>query len=478
MRSNSITKKLLALLLVLSMVCAWIVPANAQESGIRFTQVSNDRVSANLIGKDPVQLEQEPQYAEDEIVRVSIFLDRAGVLGAGFSVQNLAANEAAMAYRAELEEHQLTMVEKIEKVTKEELDVAWNLTLATNLISANVKFGQIADIEKIAGVREVVIETVYQPDVVSSSAADPNMATSGVQTGTLPSYALGYTGAGSRIAIIDTGLDIAHRSFNAEAYEYSLSLLAEKAEMTVEEYVASLNLLDAEEIASVLDRLHIAEFVESAEDLYINSKLPFGFNYVDVNTNVTHLYDPQGEHGSHVAGISTANAYVPVEGGFAKALEEVFVQGVAPDAQLMVMKVFGANGGAYDSDYMVAIEDAILLGADSINLSLGSGSPGMSRNSKAAYQAIFDRLEGCGVVVSISAGNAYQWPIMSETGAKYLYADDVSMQTNGSPGSFTNSLLSIKKRYYNRFVCHMNKKNAPRRYRIECIEKGRNGICK
>ena len=440
MRRNSITKKLLALLLVLSMVCAWIVPANAQGSGIRFTQVSNDRVSANLIGKDPVQLEREPQYADNEIVRVSIFLDRAGVLGAGFSVENLAANEAAMAYRAELEEHQLTMVEKIEKVTKEELDVAWNLTLATNLISANVKFGQIADIEKIAGVREVVIETFYQPDVVSTGAADPNMATSGVQTGTLPSYALGYTGAGSRIAIIDTGLDIAHRSFDAEAYEYSLSLLAENAGKSVEEYVASLNLLDVEEIASVLGQLHIGALVESADDLYINSKLPFGFNYVDENTNVTHLYDPQGEHGSHVAGISTANAYVPVEGGFAKALEEVFVQGVAPDAQLMVMKVFGANGGAYDSDYMVAIEDAILLGADSINLSLGSGAPGMSRNSNAAYQAIFDRLEGCGVVVSISAGNAYQWPIMSESGAKYMYADDVSMQTNGTPGSFTNSL--------------------------------------
>ena len=39
------------------------------------------------------------------------------------------------------------------------------------------------------------------------------------------------------------------------------------------------------------------------------------------------------------------------------------------------MKVFGINGGAYDSDYMIAIEDAIVLGADTINLSLGSGNP-------------------------------------------------------------------------------------------------------
>ena len=437
---SNMTKRLLSVFLVLCMLSAWVLPASAQQSGVSFTQVSNDRVSVDLINKDPAQLEEESQYAEDEMVRVSIFLDRAGVIGAGFSVQNLATNAAAMAYRANLYTQQLSVVEKIEKVTKENLDVVWNLTLATNLISANVKFGQIAEIEKISGVSEVVIETVYQPDVVSSSAADPNMATSGVQIGTQPSYELGYTGAGSRIAIIDTGVDVDHLSFDAAAYEYSLSLLAEKAGKTLEEYVAEMDLLDEEEIASVFDQLHIASLVESAADLYINSKLPFGFNYVDENTNVTHLYDPQGEHGSHVAGIATANAYVPVEDGFAKALEKVFVQGVAPDAQLMVMKVFGASGGAYDSDYMVAIEDAILLGADSINLSLGSGAPGSSRNSKAAYQAIFDRLEGCGVVVSISAGNAYQWPIMSETGATYLYADDVSMQTNGTPGSFTNSL--------------------------------------
>ena len=40
------------------------------------------------------------------------------------------------------------------------------------------------------------------------------------------------------------------------------------------------------------------------------------------------------------------------------------------------MKVFGKGDGAYDSDYFAAIEDAIVLGADSVNLSLGSTYPG------------------------------------------------------------------------------------------------------
>ncbi len=57
------------------------------------------------------------------------------------------------------------------------------------------------------------------------------------------------------------------------------------------------------------------------------------------------------------------------------------MQGVAPDAQIITMKVFGQNGGAYDSDYMVAIEDAVLLGCDAVNLSLGASNPGTSRHA-------------------------------------------------------------------------------------------------
>ena len=64
----------------------------------------------------------------------------------------------------------------------------------------------------------------------------------------------------------------------------------------------------------------------------------------------------------------------------------------APDAQVLVMKVFGQNGGAYDSDIMAAVEDAIVLGADAINLSLGSGSAGAAKSSEDEYQRIMENL--------------------------------------------------------------------------------------
>ena len=149
--------------------------------------------------------------------------------------------------------------------------------------------------------------------------------------------------------------------------------------------------------------------------------------------------DKQGDHGSHVTGIAAGNRYIKNEdGSFSPALDTALTQGVAPDAQVFVMKVFGTNGGARDSDYMVAIEDAILLGADSVNLSLGSSNPGTSRNSYAAYQAIMENITNSGTVVSISAGNSGNW--FENTANQYPYAESNSWTTTGSPGSYTNSL--------------------------------------
>lgn len=173
----------------------------------------------------------------------------------------------------------------------------------------------------------------------------------------------------------------------------------------------------------------------TAKDVMVSDKIPFAFNYMDANTNVTHLYDTEGEHGSHVAGIAAANRYIPVEEGFAEAVGTVGVAGNAPDAQVIVMKVFGQGGGAYDSDYMAAIEDAIILGCDAVNLSLGSSAAGMVTST--TYQGILDKLTGTDTVVVMSAGNSGAWAEDSAVGA--LWSDDINFMTGGSPGSFTNS---------------------------------------
>lgn len=71
------------------------------------------------------------------------------------------------------------------------------------------------------------------------------------------------------------------------------------------------------------------------------------------------------EHGTHVAGISAGYA-VDGEGA-------VSFSGVAPDAQVIPMKVFDDSGtGAATTTILAALEDAYRLGVDAVNLSLGS----------------------------------------------------------------------------------------------------------
>ncbi|MCI6636347.1 MAG: S8 family serine peptidase, partial [Clostridiales bacterium] len=436
------TKRILSWFLAAVMALGMVAPmgaantsdaAKTKETELIVEKVDNDAVSVALGDKITDEATDE-EPAADEVVRVSIILKDAATT-AKFSTEDIAKNKEAIQYRAALAEKQESMAQKISKevLGGQDLDIVWNLTLAANLISANVAYGDVAAIEKIPGVQEVVLETRYEPMVVKTEdKADPNTATSGVMTGTFSAYAEGYTGAGSRVAIIDTGIDTDHQSFDNDAFLYSLK----EGGYNVDE----LNLLDVEEIASVLAELNASEKYAglTAEDLYRNEKEPYNFNYIDKNLDVQHIQSD--EHGAHVAGIAAANAYIPDgKGGFVSALDSVKVQGAAPDAQILTMRVFGQGGGAYDSDYMAAIEDAVILGCDSVNLSLGSGNPGFSRSATAAYAKIMDDLQDSGTVVTMSAGNSGYWAEKASP-VGYLYAEDVSMQMDGSPGSYDNSL--------------------------------------
>ncbi len=425
-----LSKRLLSLVLALVLCVGLAAPAAAADhtQDIQFEQVDNSLVSASLEDRKVPLTAQEMEHATTDRVRVSIVLEEESTLAAGYSAENVAENASAMSYRQTLRTRQDQVAQAIsaQALNGQQLDVVWNLTLAANIISANVQYGQIEAIAKVAGVADVFVETQYAPDVVETGAADPNMATSSAMIGSGNAWASGYTGVGSKIAVIDTGTDTDHQSFDADAFLYA-----------IEQTGKEVDLMDDIDIADVKGQLNVGGRIDP-QTAYLNAKLPFAYNYVDKDYDITHDKDDQGEHGSHVAGIATANRYIPNgDGTYSEALTSVHTQGVAPDAQLITMKVFGKGGGAYDSDYMAAIEDAIVLGADSINLSLGSGNPGFSNHNNKEYQDIMENLTKAGAVVCISAGNSGTW--QENTIYGFLYNDGVSMQTDGSPGSYTNS---------------------------------------
>lgn len=430
--------RFLSLMLVLAMVAGFAVPVNASDISWKETDI---QVSLDLSDREVPQIEKEPSHNANDMVRVSIVLEDKPTVQMGYPVVGIAQNEAAVRYNDSLMTKQKTMAQKIsDKVLGgKQLDVVWNMTLVGNMISANVPYGKLDELKAMDGVKDVVLEKVYEPQQATEETAHPQMITSGGMIGSGPVWAQGYTGAGSRIAVVDTGTDLDHQSFDSGAYLYSLEQNAKEKQMTVEAYKESLNLMDEAEIASVLDKLNVHEINPSikASDLYMNEKLSFGYNYVDNNLELTHDKDQMSAHGSHVAGISTANRYIPKDGSYVDAAKTVHMVGVAPDAQLITMKVFGAKGGAFESDYMAAIEDAILLGCDVVNLSLGTSSAGSPHTDSAVYEELMSYLTKTDIVVSISAGNAGTWA--DNTGSGYLYSEDVSLDTVGSPGSYTNA---------------------------------------
>ena len=442
MKNTSLFRRVLSVVLVVAMLGSLLVPMASAENGkasqveeLTLTPIDRGAVGSKAEAPEPIEKED---HALTDVVRVSIVLDKASTLEAGFKAENIANNAAAKAYREGLRADQAAMTAKIEKAIGGKLDVKWNLTLAANNISANVLYGQIDTIKAIDGVKDVFLENRYEPQVATRED-EPNNGAASYMIGSNLTWAAGYTGAGSKVAVIDTGIDLEHKSFSGEALEYALQQNAQEKGISYDEYVASLNLLTPESIDAVKDQLNAN--ISSGADAYRNTKVGFGYNYVDKRVDyIGHLQDSQGEHGSHVEGISAANRFVKEGEEFKPALSAVGTQGVAPDAQIVTMKVFGIGGGAYDSDYMVAIEDAIILGCDSANLSLGSGSAGFSFSG--SYESVMNKLVANGTVVAMSAGNSYGWydtPYDSNM-YPYLYADDVNYATGGSPGSFTNSL--------------------------------------
>lgn len=434
-----------ALTMVLSLtVTGFAAPMTKEEAyrsghSLELQEVDPGTLNVPRRGNTPAE-SAEPQHSDEDMVRVSIFLEEAPTLER-FQPKGIADNAAARYYRNSLARQQANVTRRVEGTLGKSLDVVWNLTLAVNAISANVRYGDIEKIESVPGVKKVALENVFEIQKELEPAYPDTAITSEYMVGATAAWAAGYTGAGSKIAIIDTGTGINHISFSGEGFEYSLQKNAEAKGMGYDEYVASLKLLTAAGVDAVADQLNASKMLGStlsSADAYISSKLPYAFSYVDGDFDITNE-SAQSNHGSHVAGIAAANRYVPQGEEFVDSATSVGAVGMAPDAQILTMKVFGKGGGAYDSDYMAAIEDAVILGCDSANLSLGSANPGYSFSDD--YQDVMESLTESTLAVIISAGNSYAWPsFLQDPLYPYLYADDVSMQTDGSPGSFTNSL--------------------------------------
>ncbi|MFR8333235.1 MAG: S8 family serine peptidase [Oscillospiraceae bacterium] len=220
---------------------------------------------------------------------------------------------------------------------------------------------------------------VYQPVETGTSDVRPLTASSGQMVGVPLSGPRSWAtpGTGMKIAVIDTGL----------IWTTSPLPLPRRPDD---------NSMTTADIAAVLGDLNAYRRMNgklTAEELYYSPKTPFAFNYSDSNLVTDHSRDSQGDHGTHVAGIAAANANV----------EGTEVVGMAPDAQVIVMKVFGATRAGVSDDIVAALEDAMTLGCDVANLSLGSTAGFTSSNTE--LDLIYQRIASQDIIVAVAAGN-------------------------------------------------------------------------
>lgn len=135
---------------------------------------------------------------------------------------------------------------------------------------------------------------------------------------------------------------------------------------------------------------------------YVNSKIPFAYDYVNNDSVNTGTTVSGSTHGEHVAGIIAANGTV-ADGATGTSKASVYVKGVAPEAQILAMQVIDEFPDENANDISRAIRDAVALGANAIQMSLGIGvaEQDLTDEEQAAVQYATDH----GVFVSISASN-------------------------------------------------------------------------
>ncbi len=250
----------------------------------------------------------------------------------------------------------------------------------------------------------IVGETYLMPLVTEVVENDVDV----YETGIFDSSSSTHQGDGVVIAVLDTGLDYTHTAF-AEA-----------------NFTTSKEAFTISGMAEIIAKTTAAGFTANltASDVYINKKVPYAYDYADKDADV---FPINSDHGTHVAGVIAGKDDV--------------ITGVAPNAQLAIMKVFSDfQTGAKTSWIMAALEDCVKLGVDVINMSLGS-SCGFAREVDEEYiNEVYDSIKAAGISLITAASNDNNATAGSEKNGSNPLTSNPDSGTVGSPATYSASL--------------------------------------
>lgn len=186
-----------------------------------------------------------------------------------------------------------------------------------------------------------------------------------------------FKGQGIHVGVIDSGIDYTHAMFNGPG--------------TVEAYQS----VDPTQPSEFFPSEKVVGGYDFVGDSYNPGSI---LSEIRIPSPDSNPIDTSG-HGTHVAGTVAGVGF-----------DDKSFDGIAPEAKLHALKVFGPDGGTSDLVVMAAMEHAVDPNGDFnpadrlhvLNLSLG----GMFGKKPNNYQEAVKNLSRAGIIVTASAGNS------------------------------------------------------------------------
>jgi minor extracellular serine protease Vpr len=243
--------------------------------------------------------------------------------------------------------------EKVSYKQRLSFDTLWNG------ISVEATPESAAALQELDSVKAVTpVRTIQVP---RTAAANPDLSTAIAQTGAdIAQNELGLTGAGVKVAVMDTGIDYDNLALGGDGTSRTNS--------------------------SAFPNTRVIEGIDLVGDAYNADPASPAYN---PNPVPDALPDDCQGHGTHVAGIVGANG-----GG---------IKGVAPGVQFGSYRVFGCDGSTTEDIMLQAMEAALADDMDILNMSIGDAFLSWPQSVTAAGS---DRLVRSGMVVVASIGNS------------------------------------------------------------------------
>ena len=260
----------------------------------------------------------------------------------------------------------------------------------------------LAAIQKVEGVKTAFIEGVHKPMETGAEGSGAPVLKNASSLAMTRANEVALKGDRQVIEVIDSGLQTDHDAFAG----------------SMDGVDVRMSQADVQAFAGKLPH--------GGAGTYVNSKIPFAYDYADNDADVVPHSEKDLSHGTHVTAIAAANADV--------------LQGTAPHAQIVVAKVASdEDGSMLDSALLAALDDALVIKPDVINLSLGDDS-GMSSDAGSVFAGVYEKLAAAGITVNAAGGNAFSNAYGNNSGQNKPFATDPDTGTLGEPASYKSTL--------------------------------------